>query len=118
MADAITLKPYESDQRPQLSGAEPGVRMLHGRPYVFDSDALAEHFARIIVDAAPANLNALPCDQLKRIERAAWRCLYDREQPAYRAKGEDVGRRVWAVLKARGWNTDGTRQPGFEQVAA
>jgi len=86
------------------TGNEPGVRMLAGRPYIFDGGLLGEHYAAIAIETAPADLTALSDRDLK-----------DLETFACSGRASDLHARIWAELSARGFATDGTRTA---QVAA
>lgn len=96
-----------------LTGSEPGVRMLAGKPYIFDGGALGDHHARVALDRLPSRLSGLSDADLKALEKYAHRAW------TIRAAGADQAHRaVWAELEARGFRSDGTRVEQAQQVAA
>jgi hypothetical protein len=100
---------------------EPGVRMVAGKPYVFDGELRGDHRAVEAVRNAPADLAGLSDDGLKALERATWRASYTaaaRNDPALWTLNETLRSRVWAELTGRGFATDGTRDPQADVRAA
>lgn len=58
-------------------GQRPGERLINGRPYVFDLDALNGYLAQEAVDAAPQDLGALTGPELTSLDYRCTRRLAD-----------------------------------------
>ena len=102
---------YDDPAKRPLTGTEPGVRMLHGEPYMFDGGAWGDWCARVAVMEAPADLTRMSDDEVRSLERHAARAIYDRsrDMASVSTAAAAVHRRTWAELSARGFRSDGTR---------
>jgi hypothetical protein len=92
-ADGTTQSPTSfateallNDNRPTL---RPGERLVAGKPYVYDADALGAHIADERIAAAPADLTTLTDSEVSTLW-GAW-LNADRRR---RREVEDFGRRI------------------------
>jgi hypothetical protein len=110
----MSVTTYQDPRTEALTGVEPGVRMLAGKPYIFDGGALGDHYARVAIERAPDNLWTLSDADLKALEVYASRGL--RLDVALAA--EALHERCWVELTRRGFRSDGTRVAPVSMKAA
>ena len=61
-----------------LTGAEPGVRMVAGKPYIFDGPALGLHRAQQVVATAPTDLTGLTLEECSFLQISAAKVVRER----------------------------------------
>lgn len=76
----------------------PGERLLAGKPYVFDQDALNAHLADLDVENAPADLSILADDEITGL---FYSYLNRRTRKPFDAVTIDLGERVCRERHAR-----------------
>lgn len=103
---------------PKLRGDEPGVRMVAGKPYVFNGGLLGDYRATLAVEA-DHDIPAMSDADLKALEKHTMRALY---VDAFRNDGDKwtalkaLRHAVGVELTARGFLSDGTSVPVAAQM--
>lgn len=100
-------------QTQPVQSLPPGVRMVAGKPYVFDQDAYNAHCAVEALTTAPADLGSLSDDELLGL-RAKW-LRVSRSGDAAVSTAAD---RVLAEFARRGMDTAGRRVAVAQAKAA